>query len=272
MVILSDFSGQHKNSHFETYSFLFLDPHQNSDWFSKQVQFRANGSLENRRMSFKSMNDIKRRDALLPFLSMANFVEGCLVTFAISKNGQSLFASSLEPRGEDILSSWKLKTREHVMRIVHLGAYLAAAFSRPMQNLIWIIDEDDAAANDQQLKQLTNVFGHMMNHYLSHDLKHVRCGTSRSDNGALQLEDLLAITDLAAGTMAEISTAFANENTFPGKGAITPLTKKLSEKSRLIAAWLNYSESKLQREHFIFRLNADSKGIELTHMKFHAQI
>ena len=144
MVILSDFSGQHKNSHFETYSFLFLDPHQNSDWFSKQVQFRANGSLENRRMSFKSMNDIKRRDALLPFLSMANFVEGCLVTFAISKNGQSLFASGLEPRGEDILSSWKLKTREHVMRIVHLGAYLAAAFSRPMQNLIWIIDEDDA--------------------------------------------------------------------------------------------------------------------------------
>ena len=268
LLMVADFSGQNRGQQFETYSLLFLDPDRNSDWFAQQRLFRLSTNIGRRRIAFKALNDEKRKQALVPFLRMANHIHGCLVTFAISRNSETLFERN-EKGGESekFLSIWKPKVREHVLRIAHLSAYFAAAFSRQGQDLLWFIDEDAAAANDAQLTQLTNVFSRILAHHLSHDLRHIRCGTSRSDNGSLDLEDLLAIPDLVAGATAEISTGFANQDCFPRRGLQLPLPRHLSSKTLLIASWIAESNSSLRRELFLLEPEIGQPGSRLTHCK-----
>ena len=273
--MVADFGGQHTGQRFETFSFLFLDPDRNTQWFLRQLSFRSSHHLGRRRMAFKSLNDQIRKQALVPFLSMANIIDGCLINFAISRNSESLFERETDAgTSDDLLSIWKPKVRERVLRIVHLSAYFAAVFSRQGQDLLWLIDEDDIAANDVQLTHLTRVFATVLSHYLPHDLGHIRCGTSRSDSGKLDLEDLLAIPDLAAGAFGELGTGFVDQNRFPRKGLQLPLPRGLTSKTLLISSWLAQSNSTLRRELFVLEPKVGQPGSRLTHcriepMQFH---
>jgi hypothetical protein len=83
LILVGDFSGQHHGQHFDTYSFLICDLDCNSNWLNAQRSFRNHVLQQKRRMSFKGMNDGKKRAALIPFLRMASQIEGCLVQFAI---------------------------------------------------------------------------------------------------------------------------------------------------------------------------------------------
>ena len=91
--------------------------------------------------------------------------------------------------------------------------------------------------------------------------------TSRSDNGGLDLEDLLAIPDLVAGASAEISRGFVNQNCFPRRGLQLPLPRHLSSKTLLIASWIAVSTSSLRRELFILEPKTGQPGSRLTHCK-----
>lgn len=202
LLMTADFSGQHSGQHFDTYAFLFLDLDRNQSWFSAQREFRRSVLRAPRRMAFKSMNDNKRRRALVPFLRLANEMEGCLFLFAISKTGGSMFSPRQQgDASSDILASWKPRVQERLLRILHLSGFLTAGLSVAGQDLLWIIDKDEIASNVDQLTQLTKVFGQISSHYLEHDLRHIRCGTTGSDDGSLALEDLAAIPNLAAGAL-----------------------------------------------------------------------
>src|SRR4051812_21456243 len=63
-LIAGDFGGAHRGQRFETYAFICLDPERNEDWLLAQRHFRHATMRNNRRMSFKAMNDKHRRDAL----------------------------------------------------------------------------------------------------------------------------------------------------------------------------------------------------------------
>lgn len=62
------------------------------------------------------------------------------------------------------------------------------------------------AANVQRLTQLTEVLARVSSNSIAHDLRHLRCGTTHSDDGTLSLEDLVAICDLGAGAFCEVAT------------------------------------------------------------------
>jgi hypothetical protein len=267
LIVVADFSGQSAGHKFETYSFLFFDPEINQDYFARQRRFRSSGLIGRRRMSFKALNDKVRRQALIRFLTMANHIRGCIVTFAISKNSESLFRSGGAVPAEDLLLSWKPKVKEQALRISHLSAYFAAAFSLPNQNLVLLTDEDAIASNAAQLKQLTDVFCRILSHYLPHNLRHVRCGTSRSDDDGLALEDLLAVSDLVAGATSEICTGFSNQGYFPSKGLVLPLPRHLSSKSLLISSWISETDSPMRRELFVLELEAGQAGSRMSNIR-----
>jgi hypothetical protein len=86
-----------------------------------------------------------------------------------------------------------------MLRVVHIVSFFLAGLSRAHQNVIWITDEDEIAANDNRMRELTNLFGNISSHYLPHSMGHFRCGTMKSDDGSRQLEDLASIPDLVAG-------------------------------------------------------------------------
>jgi hypothetical protein len=267
---VADFGGQHKGQHFDTYSFLVLDLEKNGRWLDRQQHFRQTVMPNTRRMSFKAMNDKYRRQALLPFLTLANGIEGWLVVFAISKAGGSLFRRVEEiSQAHGLLGGWKPRVRERLLRIMHLSAFLLSGLSSPGQDVLWIIDEDEIAANIPQLTQLTGVLGNMTSNSIDHNLRHIRCGTTRSDDGTLSLEDLAAVADLGAGALSEITTAMIDQRQFPRRGIISPPPAGLTWKSRTLATWLGADVGSLQRLCCSIELSTGSSSMRASMLHWH---
>lgn len=88
LVIVSDYSGQQKSSKFETFTFLVFDLEKNKLWLDGQQYFRSHVFKQKRRLSFKNLNDNLRRKALLPFLNLADHLDGWLVTFCVQKKNE----------------------------------------------------------------------------------------------------------------------------------------------------------------------------------------
>src|SRR5260370_40225358 len=63
----SDYSGDHATSPFRIYGFLVADEDGSPQWPVRCHAGRENHLKDGRRMSFKKMNDVQRRRALVPF-------------------------------------------------------------------------------------------------------------------------------------------------------------------------------------------------------------
>lgn len=220
LLSAADFSGSHAGSIYESYAFLVLDLDANQWWLQAQRAFRRE-VLMTRRLSFKALNDRVRRDALPTFLTVANEIQGALTVVAVNRAVGTLFEGARVADAEASLAGWKPAVREQVLRIAHLGSYLVAGLSAPHQNILWIVDQDQIASNDEQLSRLTKVVGTIGQHYLHHNADHLRCATTRSDDGTLAIEDLAAIPDLSAGAFAEDMNAQARQGTFPVEGIVS---------------------------------------------------
>ena len=267
LCIAADFSGQDKGQHYEVYSFLVFDLDHAGHWMTTRANLRTSMSLRKRRMSFKALNDARRRESLIPFLKIADTLDGRLISFAVSKNRQSLFEGEIRQRPEE-LKPWKPKVGEQVLRVAHFMALLTSRYSWPGQNLMLFVDEDAIAANDAQLTSLTKVVGNIASHYLDHGLGHIRVGTSRSENGDLILEDLLAIPDLAAGAVAEISRKLVETDRVPSPNLIKLLPKSVTAKSKVIGSWLSSASGRLQKTMIFLDLHDEKPGMIASHVSF----
>lgn len=260
LLLIADFGGHHQKQHFDTYTFLILDIAKNREWLARQHHFRNDLLRNRRRMSFKALNDGIRRRALIPFMRAAAGIEGCLVQFAISKVGGSLFTgASNEELSRESLKRWKPNVQERLLRVLHLSAFLLSGLSAAGQDVLWIIDEDDIAANVTMLTDLTELFARVMSSYSSHTLGHLRCGTTATvDDGTLVFEDLAAIADLTTGALGELCTGFITDDVFPRKGLITPLPRNLTWKTKLIASWMAEPGFPIRRHTTILELRPGS--------------
>lgn len=260
LLLVADFGGHHQRQHFDTYTFLLLDLAKNRSWLAWQSHFRRAILPNSRRMSFKALNDGMRRRSLVPFMRAASSIEGCLVQFAVSKAGGSLFTeTSGDEFGAELLKRWKPHVQERLLRVLHLSAFLLSGLSVPGQDLVWIIDEDDIAANVAMLTDLTELFARVFSSYSSHALRHIRCGTTATaDDGGLVLEDLAAIADLTTGALGELCTGFVNDDAFPRKGLITSVPSNLRWKTKLIASWMATPMFPIQRHTTIVELQPGS--------------
>lgn len=246
LLMLCDIGGSQKAQPFETYSFLVLDLDQNPYWLQGQAEFRKRVFVQRRRMAFKAMNDGARRRALRPFLQLSEVINGVLVTFAIHKSERPEigFGGAAE---DELVALWKPAVIDRLMWMVYLGAFLVSGLSVAGQDVMFILDEDEVAANVPQLTKLTEIFGRAVANQQGPMMGHLRCGTTKSDDGSLALEDLAALPDLAAGATAEFVCAFATE----GAGPLSPLIQRLplsvSWKTRMIMPWALSSGESLAR-------------------------
>ncbi|MBC2779169.1 hypothetical protein [Parasphingopyxis marina] len=243
--MVSDFSGTHAGSAFTSYAFLSVDIDQNPLWLTLQREFRRS-SLRRRRMAYKNLNDRMRQQALPEFLQLADQLVGAL-TIVVIPCGFGPMLEDIGNEAEEALQLWKPTVHEHLLRVTHLGGMLAAAMSRPGQDVMIITDQDEVASNATQLTQLTELFSRVLGNSLAHNLGHIRVGTTQSDDGTLALEDLAAIADVAAGALCEILSAMKLHGFGPGKGIISLLPQVASPKARLIGHWLACNRASLQR-------------------------
>lgn len=130
-------------------------------------------------------------------------------------------------------------------------------------------DEDEIAANEARLRQLTDTFALVASQYLPHNLKHLRVCTTHSDNGSRQLEDLGAIPDLAAGALSEIWSAYCDQSSLPKGPLIVPVPRTASSKSRQIMEWLSREARPLSKIVFTMEQVENSCDLFVQLLKLH---
>ena len=257
LIVTCDYSGQHKEASHESYSFLVAAKSFTWLWDELRKDTRKKILRDGRRMSFKSLNDIRRKQALVPLLRSANTIPGLLFTIVVDKQIGSLFKKEIGSTAEPAeLLNWHSETLERFLRMSHFGSILLSGLSAPGQNVIWLTDEDDIVANPQRIIDGTKAIANIASHYMSHDLGHFRYGSTQSDDGSFFIEDIAAIPDLAAGALNEI----ACKGLMPrGQGLTIPLSAGLSEKSRCIAGWIADGELHTLKR-IVMVMNAGEKG------------
>ncbi len=257
LIVICDYSGQHNEASHESYSFLVAAKSFTWLWDELRKETRKKILRDGRRMSFKALNDSRRKQALVSLLKAANTIPGLLFTIIVDKRIGSLFkkdaGSTIEPSN---LVNWHPDTLERLLRMSHFGSTLLSGLSAPGQNVIWLTDEDDIVANSQRIIDGTEAIVNITSHYMPHNLGHFRYGSTQSDDGSFFIEDIASIPDLAAGALNEI----ACKGLMPrGQGLTIPLSTELSKKSRCIAGWIADGELHTLKR-IVMALDAGEKG------------
>jgi hypothetical protein len=271
LLCASDYSGQHKTARFETYAFVVVDLASWRRWEELRLAVRS-GEVTARTMSFKGLNDELKRRALPGFLDAAEELHGVVAVIAVDKDIGSLFGRSRKFDFSELAEfrEYGPDTFERLLRTVHFLSLFIAGLSYPYQDVFWFTDADAIAANERRVRTLTGVFGHIVSHYLSHNLRHLRCGTSATcDNGSMQVEDLCALADLSAGAVCELLCSTAANSCVPSSPLITPVSKETSRKSRYIGAWLARPRKRLNRLMLILESQPPGTSVRITRMHLH---
>jgi hypothetical protein len=272
-LVASDYGGEHDLAEYQVLSFLFADWQQCGDWERTRQELRRRYLSDGRRMSFKTLRDKKKRAVLQMFLSAANNISGLSVSILIHKSIASLFRESghidlSEPEQEGF-SHWKETSFEKMLRVVHLVSFFVAGLSSAGQDVLWITDEDEIAANDDRLRELTNLFGNISSHYIPHNMGHFRCGTTKSDNGSRQLEDLASIPDLIAGALSEGVATLNRQGTMPSHSLFVFRPQNIKTKVVEIMNWFSTDLEPLKRLVYMIDPVENSSSLSIKRIRFH---
>jgi hypothetical protein len=270
--VASDYSGEHDVAEYQVLSLLFADLQQCGAWERQRVLVRRKYLSDGRRMSFKNLRDKRRRYALEEFLSAANSITGLSLSVLIDKRITSLFreSGSIDLNGPEFktFSHWRAKSFEKMLRVVHLVSFFLAGLSRSGQDVLWITDEDEIAANDDRLREVTNLFGNVSSHYLSQAMGHFRFGTTKSDDGSRQLEDLASIPDLVAGALADVLLAYHEQGTMPSNSLFVFRPQNLKAKTVEIMNWFSTDTESLKRLVYVIEADEHPK-LSIKRLRLH---
>lgn len=274
LLLASDYSGESSESPYLVFSFLITSSRVWREWEQKRLQVRQECFSDSRRMSFKRLGDTQRKNALLPLLDAANSLHGLSFSLALNKKCKSVFAESppldLNNPEFEMYRKWKPAVLDKAFLILHVLGLLLAGLAAPKQDVMWFTDEDCIAANDERVCELTHLFACVISQYLTFDLGHCRCGTSRCDNGSLQIEDLLSIPDIIAGAIAE-QMQDRKINPIDGSKIFWIHRGDFSEKTRNITWWYSSSKQPLKRLLCVVDPSVDGKGHQTSWFHFHDQ-
>lgn len=273
LFVGSDYGGEHSGAAYQTISFLISDMADCASWQSRREGFRARYLLDGRRMAFKNLNDVVRQRALDSFLNSANQLPGLLAVFAIAKSVQSLFLKKGRLKASDLemesLCKLSPPVAEKLLRVVHLLALLIAGLSAPSQDLLWVTDEDTIAANANRVRILVDVFARVSSHCLPHGMRHMRVATSKQDKGDLSVEDILSITDIAAGGISAVMEKMLGTRGAPLSGFFLPAPTDLPGKTKRVLDWFADNTQPLRRVVIIIDEEPVNRHLRATHLRMH---
>ena len=249
LVLGSDYSGDHSGSRFRVYGFVIANADALGDWLARSREVRQSFLPSGRRMAFKKLNDGHKRRALVPFLESAEFIEGHVVGVVVTKEMAHLCTTTgtmeLWQRVRPLQARWDAKTFEQMVRVTHFFSLLLAAWSSPQMKVSWISDDDQTVANPERLDDARQFATRMTTLYVPHRLGEFIMNTVAIDGPNRELEDFLAIPDLAAGMLSELVSAPSTTPAVPRTRLFT--TEKLSPKSETIADWFWHSPGSLKK-------------------------
>lgn len=251
MLIGSDYSGTHSKSGYTTYSFLVADADLSPNYPLERRILRERYLPNNRRMSFKNLNDRYRREALQPFLQTAELLMGLCVVIVVHKDLKRMTTGSntlkIWKNLHGLQGKWTASAFEDMVRVVHFLCLLISDFSTPLQHITWITDQDEIVANDDRLTDVLNLVARMTGLYIKHPLGELAVNTTEIDTIDRIFEDFVAIPDLIAGAFSEVVNVWSSQEGWSNDKELSLHPKYLSEKSNIISTWFCQKPQNLKR-------------------------
>ena len=273
LIVGTDFGGSHGDASYQSMSLLIADASSVASWQLQRENFRSRYLPDGRRLSYKGLNDRQKQKALIPFLLTANRLDGLVLAVLIHKRVQSLFqpAGRLSHDDPELAAflDWKIGSIERMLRAIHFVSLLLRGLSAPGQDVLWITDEDEIAANEQRLRQLVAAFANVSSHYLPHDLRHLRIGTTTSDTGRRDVEDLVAIPDLVAGALTDVIPSLVNHSALQTSRLVIPVPAGLKAKARTLMDWFSDNRHALKRAVLVLDEGSTEGKCRVTCLRFH---
>jgi hypothetical protein len=247
IAVMSDFSGEHKGAHFNTYSFLILAYNKVGPFMEGVEQLRRKYGLLDpySEFSFKKLSSGARSRALPEFLRLVdNFIHGVVITIAIDKQIDTVFGGSKKdtyPIIEEQLAArrygkWKGAAGEKVLRVCHSIALFVALTTRKNQRLLWYCDKDgiNENARDRSFSDTQKIFLHILGMYSRHKFDLIGFGKSFDDKS--HLDDLLSIPDFAAGVVQDLLKAHkTGDDNVPGGDEKIALLKWIATQGKFLS-------------------------------------
>lgn len=258
--IFSDYGGEHKESKYRSYSFLFCG--WNHSWGSQERfnVIREKYKLDKKEIAFKDLKHGPSQRALDDYLTAIDEnVFGFLLTILIDKDIKSLFIGEenlhllkeIENAG---LGSWKKENAEKLMRILHVISYVLPLISTQNQKIFWMTDKDSIVANKDMFRNTLNLFEAVLKIYTDNKYSLIG-GATPFEEKDIYTMDLLSITDLVAGCVEQYFT------TEKEKGA--PTVKAGAEK---VIRWLSKQGTGLKKE--VVRIYKEEDLIKIEGIKY----
>lgn len=250
LMIASDYGGEHKAAGHLIYAFLIADGSA-SGWAAAMRDIRKTAMTEGRRMSFKRLDDPARQQALVPYLEAADTLTGHLVVVAVDKRIKWLVTRRDElhrwRQALNLRARWTDQAFENMARKAYLVALCLSIWSRPMMNVAWITDQDQAVANDARLDDAHRFAATMASLHLPHRMGEFAMNSTAIDGPDRTFEDVCAIPDLAAGMAADVCAVLMGQGGWAETRRHELEAGELSPKAGLIADWFGYSGSTLRK-------------------------
>lgn len=210
LCCISDYSGDQKSSLFNTYSYFYFDPDISiKQWSEARLAIRDLILGQARSLSYKGLNDAIKRKALTPMLSVADELDGLLISFAIHKKVKVLTPSKTElseiNEWMSFESRWKKRSLSKMIKIAILFAFGVSGLNKERASVTWMTDNDDFTANRSQQDDLYKVALSAIDKFslelpTSLTVETKTNTTLMPDNA----KDLLAIPDLVAGMLSQV--------------------------------------------------------------------
>jgi hypothetical protein len=195
-------------------------------------------------------------------MEAADTLTGHLVVVAVDKRIKWLVTRKGDAvRWESALSlkaRWTDHAFENMGRKAYIVALLLSIWSRPMMNVDWITDQDQAVANADRLDDTHTFAATMSSLLLPHSMGEFGMNSTAIDGPDRALEDFCALPDLAAGMASDICSALARKGSWSESRRYELETDAVSLKTAVISDW--FWDSKLQLRKTMIQMDSVPTG------------
>ena len=261
LLILSDYSGLHKQSRYNTITLLIIDLIKCSKWECCRENIRRLIISDGRRISYKGLNDRLQRNALPIFLSAAGTIDGLILSVVLDKKIKGLITArktlNMVQKGIGLKAKWNIYEFEKMARVAYFVSVLTGGLVRPKQNIIWISDDDDIFVNEDKKKDTARILSGYTSSFIRHELGNLYVGTTDLDIGDRLEEDFVAIPDLVGGAVTDYVNTLSKTNGWPLGDWRAP--KDIKPKCAYIMNWLVDLNKNLKYGIIVFEKDAQGR-------------
>jgi hypothetical protein len=209
--IFSDYSGEDASSRYLTYSFLVCAFGSLGPFKQQMTALRESSGIGQKEIAFKDFRHGPSRRMLPAYLRLTDqYISGLLFTLVVDKTIPSLFgpgdsetlarmADAFRKTGYGAVTP---KVGEKLFRVVHCIAFLIAFLGHPGQKIFWMTDHDPIGETSEQHIKLLGILNAVLPLYTTKSFSFLG-GARPFTPRALELLDLLSVSDIAAGAVAQ---------------------------------------------------------------------